>query len=188
MNDTVQQFYYGKIKDESSLENDVDSFWLNLLPEYFQKKLKYGISFEERPLPQSTKAADWTVRYIIKSGSKKVIFMGNPCKDINGQTALWMIALDQVTRYMSLVRAESDQSATETLYGAVNIGTYTRFYQLDPYKQECADYPGTNGECYELAENEAEIHAILQDLVHKTSNGVNYTPATSRESVGVCDI
>ncbi|KAF2471331.1 uncharacterized protein BDR25DRAFT_325101 [Lindgomyces ingoldianus] len=164
MNDTTQQFYYGKIKDKDSVENDVDNFWLNLLPDYFQKKLKYGIEQEARPLPEVTKQrADWTIRYIKNGDPKKVILIEGNRKGMESQPA----------QYMKLVRTERNQDPKRTLYGAVNIGTYTRFYQLDPYEQECIDYPGTNGKCYELAGNEAEIHAILLNLVQKTSHGEN---------------
>jgi hypothetical protein len=171
MNDTTQQYYYGQIKNANSLENDVDNFWLNLLPDYFQKKLKYGIEQEARPLPQITKQrADWTIRYIKNGDPKKVVLMEDKRKGKETQSAEWRDALDQLTRYLKLVRTEPNQDATQTLYGAVNIGTHTRFYQLDAYQQECIDYPGTNGKVYELADDEANIHAILLDLVYKTSH------------------
>lgn len=156
MNDTIQQFYYNKIKDKNSLENNVDNFWLNLLPDYFQKKLKYGIEQESRLLPEVSKQrADWTIRYIKNGGQTKVILMEDKRKSFESQSSVWASAFDQLTRYMTLVCAEQYPDNEQTLYGAINIGTYTRFYQLNPYKKECIDYPGTNGKCYELAENEA---------------------------------
>ncbi|KAF2464528.1 uncharacterized protein BDR25DRAFT_154785, partial [Lindgomyces ingoldianus] len=171
MSDATQQYYYQKIKETGSLENDVDNFWLNLLPDYFQKKLKYGIEQEARVLPTVTKQrADWTIRYIKNGDPKKVILMEDKRKGMESQTQHWALALDQLTRYMTLVRTEPGQDPTKTLYGAVNIGTYSRFYQLDPYAQQCIDYPGTNGRHYELAKDEAEIHAILLDFVRKTSH------------------
>jgi hypothetical protein len=169
MNTTIQKYYYDQIKRAGSLENDVDNFWVNLLPDYFQKRLNYGI---ERPLPEFTKHADLTTRYIRNGTSKKVVFMEDKCRGKETQSAQWRDALEQLTNYLRLVRAEPTQKPYEMLYGAVNIGTYTRFYQLEPFKQDCVDYPGTDGKPYELAEDEAEIHGILLDLVGKTSDQV----------------
>ena len=50
----------------------------------------------------------------------------------------------------------------------VNIGTHTRFYQLDPYTYECIDYQGTNGKIFELKNDEKEVHDMLNELVAKT--------------------
>ncbi|KAI9764657.1 MAG: hypothetical protein M1840_008154 [Geoglossum simile] len=165
------QYYYDQIKKTDSIENDVDNFWLNLLPDYFQKKLKFGIEQEARPLPEVTKQrADWTIRYIRNGDPKKVVLMEDKRKGTETQPAEWKEALTQLTRYLKLVRTEDKQDPNQTLYGALNMGTYTRFYLLEPYEPECFDYPGTNGKPYELARDEAEIHAILLDLVQKTSH------------------
>lgn len=172
MEDTIQQYYYSQIKKANSIENDVDNFWLNLLPDYFQKKLKYGIEQESRPLLEITKQrADWTIRFIKNGDLKKVVFMENKRKGKETQSSEWQKAVDQLTRYLKLVYVESNQDRIQTLYGAVIIGTYTRFYQLDPNQAECIDYPGTNGKVYELVADE-EIHTILLDLVRKTSHEV----------------
>lgn len=68
----------------------------------------------------------------------------------------------------------SKRPVTQTLYGAVNIETYTRFYLLDTYKQECINYPGTDGKVYGLGEDEAKIHAILLDSVQKTCSSSSF--------------
>lgn len=172
MNHTILQYYYDQIKKTDSIENDVDNFWLNLLPDYFQQKLEFGIELEPRPLPEVTKKrVDWTIRCIKNLATQKLVaLMEDKRKGKETQPAEWRDAVAQLTRYLRLVRTEPRQDATHTLYGAVNIGSYTRFYQLDPDQQECIDYPGTNGKPYELAKDEAGIHAILLELVQKTAH------------------
>ncbi|KAI9787508.1 MAG: hypothetical protein M1839_000038 [Geoglossum umbratile] len=171
MTDAIQQYYYDQIKKTDSIENDVDNFWLNLLPDYFQKKLNFGIEQEARWLPEITgQRADWTIRYVKNGSLKKVVLMEDKRKGMETQSAEWREALSQLTRYLKLVRAEKNQDAKQTLYGVVNMGTYTRFYQLEHHEPECIDYPGTKGKPYELAKDEAEIHEILLDLVQKTSH------------------
>jgi hypothetical protein len=165
------QYYYNQIKKADSIENDVDNFWLNLLPRYFKIELEYSIEQEARPLPEVTKQrADWTIRYIRNGDLKKVVLMENKRKGTESQPAQWREALEQLTRYLKLVRTEKNQDPDQPLYGALNMGTYTRFYMLEPCEPECLDYPSTNGKPYELARDEAEIHAILLDLVQKTSH------------------
>ena len=154
-----------------STENAVDNFWLNLLPEYFKKELNYGIEQESRPLPEITKQrADWTIRSIMNGDSKRVVFMEDRRKGKETQSAEWQNAVEQLSSYLKLVRAEPKQDPKQTLYGAVNIGTFTRFYQLDPDQPDSKNYTGTNGNYYELANDEAKIHEILLDLVQKTSH------------------
>jgi hypothetical protein len=171
MTNAIQQYYYDQIKKTDSIENDVDNFWLNLLPDYFQKRLNFGIEQEARPLPEITRQrANWTIRYIKNGSLKKVVLMEDKRKVTETQPAEWREALSQLTRYLKLVRTEKNQDPQQTLYGAVNMGTYTRFYQLEHHEPECVDCPGTNGNPYELAKDEAEIHEILLNLVQKTSH------------------
>ncbi|KAI9768576.1 MAG: hypothetical protein M1840_004773 [Geoglossum simile] len=145
MTDAIQQYYYDQIKKTDSIENDVDNFWLNLLPDYFQKKLNFGIEQEARPLPEITKQrADWTIRYIKNGSLKKVVLMEDKRKGTETQPTEWREALSQLIRYLKL---------------------------LEHHESECIGYPGTNGKPYELAKDEAEIHGILLDLVQKTSLG-----------------
>lgn len=168
MADETQRWYYNQIKNNNSIENAVDNFWLNLLPDYFKKSLKFGIEHESRPFPEATKQrADWTIRYI-KNGDPKVILMEDKRRGKEFSTAEWRSGLEQLTDYMTLARAETQQDTQRTLYGAVNIGTYTRFYQLDMYEKTCINYPGTPDQALELQADEERIHNILQELVQKT--------------------
>ena len=164
-----QKWYYDQIKAKDSIENAVDNFWNNLLPLYFKQTLNFGIEQESRPLPKIVKRrADWTIRYVKNGDPKKVVLMEDKRKGKETQSAEWAHALEQLTTYLKLVRTEKGQNSDQTLYGAVNIGTYTRFYQLEPYEQECEDYPGTNGKAFELQKDEEDIHNCLNELVSKT--------------------
>ena len=84
----------------------------------------------------------------------KVVLMEDKRKGTETQPAEWKEALMQLTRYLKLVRTEDRQDPNQTLYGALNMGTYTRFYLLEPYEPECSNYSGTNGKPYELAKDD----------------------------------
>ena len=171
MADPTQKWYYDQIKRPDSIENAVDNFYLNLLPDYFKKRLGYGIEQESRPLPEITKQrSDFTIRFIRNGDLKKVVLMEDRRKDTESSIVEWEKALGQLTTYLKLIRAEAQQDSTQTLYASVNIGTYIRFYQLDAYKVECIDFPGTNGKAFELAADEESVRNYLEEWVRLTSH------------------
>ena len=140
------------------------------MPDYFTKAKKYVCMVEARPLPEIVKQrADWTIRYIKNGEPKKVVLMEDKRRG-KETTAGWKGALDQLTRYMKLVRTEKDQDPTQTLYGVVNIGTYTRFYKHEEGEDTCDDYPHHTEQPWELCKHEKEIHSILEELVRLTSH------------------
>jgi hypothetical protein len=56
------------------------------------------------------------------------------------------------------------------LYGILNVGRYSRFYELDPTASESRDFVGSGSVAYdgtrplELMQDEDTIHAILEDM------------------------
>ena len=89
------------------MDNVVDHFWANLLPDYFKKSLKFGIEQESRVLPEVTKnRADWTIRCIRSGEPKKVALMADKRKGKEFSAAEWAEALEQLTNYLMLVRTE----------------------------------------------------------------------------------
>ncbi|KAI4275265.1 MAG: hypothetical protein L6R35_006282, partial [Caloplaca aegaea] len=166
----IPKFYYDKIKVAGSLETEVDNFWNNTLPHYFTQDKLYGIEQEQRPLQGVVKQrADFTIRYVRNGDWKKVVLLEDKKGGHETQPSKWSEALEQLTNYLKLVRAE--QAGNETLCGAVTIGTYVRFYHLTPGEQTMQDYPSpVTGKAYELKSDEENVHEILNELVSKTSS------------------
>jgi len=112
--------------------------------------------------------ADFTIRYIKNGDPKKVVLMEDKRRRYETWGSKWAEALEQLTNYLTLVRTE--QTGNEVLYGIVTIGTYVRFYFLEPGELTMEDYPTTEtGKAYELKDDEAEIHKVSNEYVTKTS-------------------
>jgi len=161
----VVKFYFNRIKTGPDDNNAVVYFWLQLLLNYFRQELNFGIENEVRALPQVIKQpADWIILYTHMCGLKKFILMSKR-KAKKSSGGGWKMGLSQLTKYMKLVRAERNQEADQDLYGAINIGTHTRFYVLNHDEQICKDFPGTDGKVFELCDDEKGVHEILTELV-----------------------
>ncbi|KAK2750688.1 hypothetical protein FQN57_002761 [Myotisia sp. PD_48] len=165
--DEMCRFYYSEIKKPGSLENAVDNFWNNTLGDYFTKQKKYGIEQEQRPLSGNKQRADFTVRYVKNGVPKKVVLLEDKRRGYETQPSKWVDAVDQLTTYLKLVRMEQ---AKGTLYGAVTIGTYVRFYYLPSDSNTLVDFAMGGGQAFELQNNDREIHAILNEFVRLTSH------------------
>lgn len=95
--------------------------------------------------------------------------MENKRRGYETQPSKWEEAVEQLTRYLKLVRTE--QPGNDTLYAAVTIGTYVRFYYLVAGEQTLTDYATTRtGEYYELRDDEGEVHKVLNEYVANTSH------------------
>ncbi len=72
---------------------------------------------------------------------------------------------------MKIARAEFT-GGDQTIYGVVNIGVFTRFYQLDLCKQDYVEFDSDliTGEAFELQDDEQIVHDVLTDIVEKTSD------------------
>ncbi|CRG83140.1 hypothetical protein PISL3812_00488 [Talaromyces islandicus] len=171
MSKPVPKFYYEQIKIPGSMETAVDNFWNNTLLHYFTQDKFYGTEQEQRPLEGILKKrADFQIRYIKNGTATKVVLMEDNKRGHETQTSLWTEAVDQLTSYLKLVRAEQTQY-DDILYGAVTIGTYVRFYNFVPDEQQLRDYPSTfTGKAYELRDDENEVHKILNEYVAKTAH------------------
>lgn len=140
------------------------------LAHYFTQAKLYGIEQEQRALEGVVKQrADFTIRYIKNGSPKKVVLMENKRRGYETQPSKWEEAVEQLTRYLKLVRTE--QPGNDTLYAAVTIGTYVRFYYLVAGEQTLTDYATTRtGEYYELRDDEGEVHKVLNEYVANTSH------------------
>jgi len=170
MSKPIPKFYYEQIKMPGSMETAVDNFWNNTLTHYFTQDKFYGIEQEQRPLEGVVKQrADFTIRYIKNGSPKKVVLMEDKRRGHETQASKWEEAVNQLTNYLKLVRAE--QGGNNILYGAVTIGTYVRFYSFMPGEQKLRDYPSSfTGKAYELKDDENEVHKILSEYVAKTAH------------------
>jgi hypothetical protein len=82
----------------------------------------------------------------------------------------WTAAKDELTDFMIIDRDDRPKDSKPAIrYGMLNVGAYTRFYELDPTASEVHDYVGS-GIVYdtsrplEVAEDVDTIHAILEDM------------------------
>ncbi|KAI9862663.1 MAG: hypothetical protein M1830_006171 [Pleopsidium flavum] len=163
----VIKSYYDKLK-KGSPEADVDSLWINILGLYFTVPKDYGLEQETRPLTDIKKRADIRIRYVRNGIPKKVVILVEDKRvEFESQTSVWKEAGDQVKDYLKLVRTEQENDST--LYAIATVGRYSRFYCLDPDENELTDYPGTSGKPFEFNKDEADIEALLNSLVTKTS-------------------
>jgi len=159
--------YYDRLKKDS-LEADVDAMWNNILHLYFTIQKNYGVEQESRPLKAISKRTDFTVRYVKKGVSKKIIIIEVQRVAYEAQSSVWAEAVEQLTDYMTLVRTE--QKDDIALYAIVTVGHYSRFYLFTPGENHLTDYPGTNGKFFEFKNDEAQIERLLNELVTKTSS------------------
>ncbi|KAF2793399.1 hypothetical protein K505DRAFT_362020 [Melanomma pulvis-pyrius CBS 109.77] len=164
-------FYYNEIKKSGSTETDVDNFYNNFLRLYFPMEENYGIEQESRPLKELgvNQRTNFTVRYIKNGILKKVILLEDKLSGKETSASEWRNALNQVVRYATLVRAEDVQNSNEILYLIVNMGTYLRFYQINPGNTDGVDFGPTEGKIFELAADEEEVHthfSTLRNLTH----------------------
>ncbi|KAM5470184.1 hypothetical protein MauCBS54593_004068 [Microsporum audouinii] len=159
------KFYYDEIKKSGSMKSTVNNFWNNALLHYFTQEKFYGIEQDQCQLDGTTDGcADFAIRRINNGESRKVVLMKNET-----QAYHWGEAVEQLTQYLKLVRAE--QGSSHLLYAAITIGTYARFYYLEPQEQTLTDHPTTRtGDFYELKLNEDEIHNVLSEWVEKTNH------------------
>ncbi|KAF6217431.1 hypothetical protein HO133_006901 [Letharia lupina] len=162
----VIKSYYDKLK-KGSIEADVDSLWINILGLFFTVPRNYGLEQETRPLTGIKKRADISIRYIRNGMLKKVILIEDKRVEFESQSSKWAEAVEQATFYLALVRKE--QKNEKTLYAIATVGHYSRFYFMEPEDEKLRDYPGTDGRYYEFKDDEAEIEALLNELVAKTS-------------------
>ncbi|EZF26145.1 hypothetical protein H112_01684 [Trichophyton rubrum D6] len=146
------------------------------MPKFYYDEIKKtwlygecGIEQEQRPLEKVYSRADFIIRYVKNGQPKKVVLMENERRGYETQSSWWAEAVRQLTDYLKLVRAEQDWN--DTLYAAVTIGTYVRFYYLEPKEQTLTDYTTVRtGDYYELKKDEAEVHKVLNEWVEKTSH------------------
>lgn len=167
------KYYYDQLKADS-FEADVDRVWNNILPLYFTLAKNYGIEQVQQPYPGVAKTeSDFIIRYIRNGQQKKVALLEDKRVSHESASAAWAAAVNQLTDYLKVARAEaqySDGKPCETVYAVVTIGHYSRFYEFPFDAQELQDYGTTGGRVFEFKNDEDDIDMILLDMVQKTSH------------------
>lgn len=170
--DPVLWFYYTEIKKSGSAVGDVDNFYNNMLRDYFSQDLMFGVEHDSWLARQDgmPEKLGFMIRYVKSGVPRKVMLIDTEDKrsDKELQASQWADALDRVARYAKLVRMEEGQDKKKVLYLTVNIRTYIRFYQLDPWESEAREYAPTGGHAYELAQDEEMVHRFFTELVAQT--------------------
>ncbi len=164
----VIQTYYKELK-KSSLENAVDVMWANILPLYFKLELGYGIDAQPCMRDGKTKKIpDFAIRIVKNGQPKKVCLIEDKRVMHEGSAATWGEAFNQLTAYMVTAR-DSNTNPSETMYGIVTVGHYSRFYELLPSQDELCNLSDYDGSPLHFKKDEMQIDAMLQSLVNLTS-------------------
>jgi hypothetical protein len=99
----------------------------------------------------------------------KVVLIEDKKSNLATQNGAWKAALKQLEEYTTEYRGTNDKLTT---YGMVNIGSYTRFYEMRPKSKEWVDFASSvaydTRYPLEACQDEAIIHALLIDLETKT--------------------
>ncbi|KAL2166753.1 hypothetical protein VTG60DRAFT_2237 [Thermothelomyces hinnuleus] len=179
----IVQTYYNSLTKDSN-EWLVDRLWNTILNLYFTAAEDFGVEVQPRPAPNVSKEAnDVTVAYVhhVSNKRKALCLWENKRREFEGQTAVWTKAVSELTNYMIKERQASRQTG-ETIFGAVTVGRYTRFYVLHPGSTVLEDYPGTNGTPFEFKKDENTIVKILHEI--KATVSRPSTPASRPSSSG----
>lgn len=157
---------YNQIKTTGSLEESVSCFWQTLLPRYFPSE-DFMIGCEQRPGRNNLGRMDLVVSTPDQNHQQKtvVFVVESKRREFAGRTAEWTAALEQLTEYLQNVRTSRRGQGHRIFHAAIAIGTYVRFYQLNPSMDTVEDLPSRDtGKAYELQKDEMEIHEILTYL------------------------
>lgn len=161
----IVKSYYDELTKKSD-EWVVDRLWGAILGIYFTAAEDFGVEVQPRPAPTKSKEAnDVTVAYVHHASNKRKALCLFEDKRVQYETrsAVWTEAKEQLTGYMLKQRKAMKQD-TETIYGVVTVGHYSRFYILRPGQDELDTYPGTNDAYFEFKKDEATIIKILLQI------------------------
>ena len=154
-----------------SLENAVDILWTNILREYFLNREGFQLVVQGYVDDRHNKKAnDVTVRYVKNGRKKSLILIEDKRVLLEGQSAIWSEAFDELTEYMRLARGAlpNDQPA-ERMFGIVTVGHYSRFYIMDPGDSTLRNHPATQGEYLEFKKDEEDIVNLLESIKAEAS-------------------
>lgn len=168
MHHWVFQYLYDQLK-EDSVKSNVDNWWTNLLPLYFDIQKNYGIERNTRPWAESR--ISFIIQAVRDGKLRQIALIQTKPVSLENDSAAWTEAAEEVTGYMKTIRAaqytiREAKLFDKPLYAIVNIGRYTRFYTMLPTESTLREY-GT-GQRYEHKEDEELIDGILLELADKT--------------------
>ncbi|KAJ5703945.1 hypothetical protein N7493_011083 [Penicillium malachiteum] len=165
---------YDLIAARDSLEEEVDSFWMTVLHEYFNVSLGFKITPQKRPDPKSGKRTDLLVQSwrIETSKFQTVMIHESKKREYETQSHQWRDAANQLLGYLTTIHATDTPAnrAPPVLYGAVAIGRYVRFYSFTKGAPNLQDFNGKpDRQPWEILKDEKNIHEILTWLVNELS-------------------
>ncbi|OAX84060.1 hypothetical protein ACJ72_01564 [Emergomyces africanus] len=165
----VASLYKGIKK--GSLENAVDTLWLNILNMYFHPNEGF-VLHPQIPLSAATeKRGNIAVARVNNEGRQELVVLCESKRaGCESRNAVWRSAVHQLTSNLNIARAEFECEKRRTIYGIVGIGRYCRIYQLGGNPGEkLVDFPLTGGRAMHIQKDQEEIHQALQELVEITS-------------------
>ena len=161
----MAKFYYDEIKKLNSNESNVDNFYNNTLPLYFPDEQYYGIEQESRtPGELGLSQTDFTIRCVRNGQLKRVVVLENKATRFESQRSAWRRALDEIIRYVSLIRNEESPMETEPIHIILAIGTYLRAYTHQSRAEDADDFHLYPRELLELQKDEEKVHNLLTEM------------------------
>lgn len=167
--EAVASLYRGITK--ASLENAVDTMWLNILNMYFHPKDAFVLHPQIPLSAASSRRGNIAVARVNNAGHQELVILCESKRaEFEGQNAQWKGAIEQLTSYLNIVRSGFKPDMERTLYGIVGIGRYCRIYQLGGNQgEELEDFPLTDGKLMHIKNDQEEIHKALEELVERIS-------------------
>lgn len=156
-----------------SLDNAVNTLWMNILRLYFKVECNYAIKVPQaNPNRQSRKQDDFAVQCVHNGVSEKLFLVGNKRVSDESSDAAWAEATMHLVGYMAQAR-EANPTPDRAMYGIVTMGHYSRFHTLSPGANALSNFSSSyrdyNGEPLHFKHDEFWMHTLLEELVELTS-------------------
>ncbi|KAH6637195.1 hypothetical protein F5144DRAFT_209002 [Chaetomium tenue] len=161
--------YYEQLT-QNPPENVVDNLWSNILRDYFMNREGFLLLMVQAPhVPGvSKKSTGVAIRYIKneRTEPKPLILIKNKRASEETKDVSWRDAVAELTDDMILSRRNlvPTGQASETMFGIVTVGRYSRFYIMEPYQDTLMDHPSTKGALLEFQTHELDIVALLLSM------------------------
>ncbi|KAK4642876.1 hypothetical protein QC761_607680 [Podospora bellae-mahoneyi] len=149
-----------------SKEDRVDALWANILPIFFPILEDFVTETQPHPKPSTDLKEDVRVRYVEHKSDKfkPLLVIENKRTEFETQGAVWDSAAGQLLDYLEIERETARRQGFKniTLYGAVTVGRYSKFYIFPAEAKSLQPFESLVH--LEFKKDEAKIVAILKKI------------------------
>ncbi|KAK0716504.1 hypothetical protein B0T21DRAFT_386799 [Apiosordaria backusii] len=149
-----------------SKEDRVDALWANILPLFFPILEDFVTETQPHPKNSSDLKEDVRVRYVEHKTDKfkPLLVIENKRTEFESQGAVWDEAARQLVGYLEIERDTAIRHGFKdiTLYGAVTVGRYSKFFIFPPGSKTLQPFESLD--FLEFKKDEAKIVAILKKI------------------------